>query len=78
VELIVQPGAHDVVGEMGVLSANPDRQRTHSAREIMAAWRRLLIALGIGIVVIVCRFPRTSMVAAALAITSALWKLGLV
>jgi len=45
----------------------------------LAAWRRLLIALGIGIVVIVCRFPRTSMVvAAALAITSALWKLGLV
>jgi hypothetical protein len=43
----------------------------------LAAWRRLLIALGIGIVVIVCRFPRTSMVvAAALAITSALWKLG--
>ncbi|MFZ2080175.1 MAG: hypothetical protein WAV38_26710 [Xanthobacteraceae bacterium] len=28
----------------------------------MAAWRRLLIALGIGIVVIVYRFPRTSMV----------------
>ena len=45
----------------------------------MAAWRWLLIALGIGIVVIVCHFPRTSMVvAAALAITSALWKLGLV
>jgi hypothetical protein len=31
--------------------------------------------LYVGIVVIVCRFPRTSMVvAAALAITSALWK----
>jgi hypothetical protein len=28
----------------------------------LAAWRRLLIALGIGIVVIVYRFPRTSMV----------------
>ena len=37
VELIAQPDAKDVVGEMGVLSANPDRQHTHSAREIIGS-----------------------------------------